>query len=38
MATKTQTITNVSGANQLAAADKTFYERTLIERLLPKLN
>ena len=38
MATKTQTITNVSGANQLAAEDKTFYERTLIERLLPQLN
>lgn len=38
MATKTQTITNVTGANQLAAEDKTFYERTLIERLLPQLN
>ena len=38
MATKTQTITNVSGANQLAAEDKTFYERTLIERLIPQLN
>lgn len=38
MATKTQTITNVTGANQLANEDKTFYERTLIERLLPQLN
>lgn len=38
MATKTQTITNVEGANQLAAEDKVFYERTLLERLLPQLN
>lgn len=38
MATKTQTITNVSGQNQLSAEDKTFYERTLLERLLPQLN
>lgn len=38
MATKTQTITNVEGANQLAAEDKIFYERTLLERLLPQLN
>lgn len=38
MATKTQTITNVSGANQLAPEDKTFYERVLLERLLPQLN
>ena len=38
MATKTQVITNVSGQNQLSAEDKTFYERTLLERLLPELN
>lgn len=38
MATKTQTITNVAGQNQLSAEDKTFYERTLLERLLPQLN
>lgn len=38
MATKTQTITNVEGANQLSAEDKVFYERTLIERLIPQLN
>lgn len=38
MATKTQTITNVTNHNQLAAEDKTFYERTLLERLLPQLN
>lgn len=38
MATKTQTITNVTGANQLANEDKTFYERALLERLLPQLN
>lgn len=38
MATKTQTITNVSNQNQLTAEDKTFYERTLLERLLPQLN
>ena len=38
MATKTQTITNVEGANQLANEDKIFYERALLERLLPELN
>ncbi len=38
MATKTQTITNVTGANQLAPEDKTFYEKTLLTRLLPQLN
>lgn len=38
MATQSQTITNVSGQNQLSAEDKTFYERLLIERLLPQLN
>lgn len=38
MATKTQTITEVEGANQLAAEDKTFYEKTLLMRLLPQLN
>ena len=38
MATKMQTITNVSNQNQLSAEDKTFYERTLLERLLPQLN
>ena len=38
MATKIQTITNVEGANQLEAEDKVFYERTLLERLLPQLN
>ena len=38
MATKTQVITNVAGQNQLSAEDKTFYERTLLERLLPQLN
>lgn len=38
MATKMQTITNVSSQNQLSAEDKTFYERTLLERLLPQLN
>ena len=38
MATKMQTITNVASQNQLSAEDKTFYERTLIERLLPELN
>lgn len=38
MATKTQTITNVEGANQLSAEDKIFYERALLERLLPQLN
>lgn len=38
MATKTQTITEVTGSNQLGAEDKTFYERTLLERLLPQLN
>jgi N4-gp56 family major capsid protein len=38
MATKTQTITNVNGANQLANEDKIFYERALLKRLLPELN
>ena len=38
MATKTQVITNVSGHNQLSAEDKIFYERALLERLLPQLN
>lgn len=38
MATKTQVITNVSGQNQLSAEDKTFYEKTLLVRLLPQLN
>lgn len=38
MATKTQTITAVEGSNQLANEDKIFYERTLLERLLPQLN
>ena len=38
MATKTQTITNVEGANQLANEDRIFYERALLERLLPELN
>jgi N4-gp56 family major capsid protein len=38
MATKVQTITNVEGANQLANEDKIFYERALLERLLPELN
>ena len=38
MATQSQTITNVSGQNQLSAEDKTFYERTLLQRLLPQLN
>lgn len=38
MATQSQTITNVTGHNQLSAEDKTFYERILIERLLPTLN
>ena len=37
MATKIQTITNVASQNQLPAEDKTFYERALIERLLPNL-
>lgn len=37
MATKSQTITSVSGQNQLSAEDKTFYERTLLQRLLPNL-
>lgn len=31
------TITSVSGQNQLSAEDKSFYERTLLERLLPEL-
>ena len=34
----TNTITNVSGANQLSAEDKVFYERTLLERLKPELH
>lgn len=38
MATKIQTITNVSGQNQLANEDKIFYEKTLITRLIPQLN
>lgn len=38
MATKMQTITEVSGHNQLSAENKTFYERALLERLLPQLN
>ena len=38
MATKIQTITNVADQNQLSAEDKIFYERALIERLLPELN
>jgi len=38
MATKLQTITNVENHNQLSAEDKTFYERVLLERLLPQLN
>lgn len=38
MATKMQTITSVESQNQLSAEDKTFYERTLLERLLPQLN
>lgn len=38
MATKMQVITNVTNQNQLTAEDKTFYERALLERLLPQLN
>lgn len=38
MATKTQTITEVAGSNQLSAEDKTFYEKTLLKRLLPELH
>lgn len=38
MATKTQVITNVAGHNQLSAEDKIFYERALLERLIPQLN
>lgn len=38
MATKTQVITNVTNQNQLAVEDKTFYEKTLLTRLLPQLN
>ena len=38
MATKMQVITNVANQNQLTAEDKTFYERALLERLLPQLN
>lgn len=37
MVTKSQTITNVTNHNQLSAEDKTFYERTLLQRLLPSL-
>lgn len=37
MATKSQTITNVTNQNQLSAEDKIFYERTLLQRLLPSL-
>lgn len=37
MATKSQTITNVTDHNQLSAEDKTFYERALLQRLLPSL-
>jgi N4-gp56 family major capsid protein len=38
MATNIQTIDAVTGGNQLSAESKTFYERALIERLLPGLN
>ena len=38
MATKTQVITNVTNQNQLSAEDRTFYEKTLLTRLLPQLN
>lgn len=38
MATKMQTITAVTNQNQLTAEDKTFYERALLERLLPELH
>lgn len=38
MATKMQTITNVTNQNQISAEDKTFYERALLERLLPNLH
>jgi len=38
MATKIQTITNVENHNQLSAEDKIFYERALLERLLPELH
>lgn len=38
MATKMQTITNVTNQNQLSAEDKTFYERALLKRLLPELH
>ena len=38
MATKTQTITEVTNHNQLSAEDKTFYERALLSRLLPELH
>lgn len=37
MATKMQVITNVTDQNQLSNEDKTFYERALLERLLPQL-
>ncbi len=38
MATNIQTIDAGTGANQLSAESKTFYERALIERMLPGLN
>ncbi len=38
MPNKVQTITNVSSENQLTVEDKKFYERTLLERLLPELH
>ena len=38
MATKMQTITSVASQNQISAEDKTFYERALLERLLPELH
>ena len=37
MATKNQTITNVTNHNQLTSQDKTFYDRVLLERLIPEL-
>lgn len=37
MAAKSQTITNVTNQNQLSAEDKIFYERALLQRLLPSL-
>lgn len=38
MSTKIQTITDSAGQNQLTAEDRTFYERVLLERLIPQLN